>query len=63
MLYHAESHHWCSSHHIHPHGASAGNTVLLKHSSQTPLVAERFAECFKEAGLPDGVFQVWGIEH
>jgi acyl-CoA reductase-like NAD-dependent aldehyde dehydrogenase len=35
----------------------AGNAVVLKHSNQTPLCAERFAEAFKEAGLPDGVFQ------
>src|SRR5262245_48959638 len=35
----------------------AGNAVVLKHSSQTPLCAERFAEAFKAAGLPDGVFQ------
>jgi acyl-CoA reductase-like NAD-dependent aldehyde dehydrogenase len=35
----------------------AGNAVILKHSSQTPLCAERFAEAFTEAGLPEGVFQ------
>ena len=35
-----------------------GNTVILKQSAQTPLCAERFAEAFREAGLPDGVFQV-----
>jgi len=35
----------------------AGNAVILKHSSQTPLCAERYAECFAAAGLPDGVFQ------
>lgn len=35
----------------------AGNTVLLKHSDQTPLVAERFVEAGREAGLPEGVFQ------
>lgn len=35
----------------------AGNAVLLKPSSQTPRVAERLAEAFLEAGLPDGVFQ------
>lgn len=35
----------------------AGNTVLLKHSPQTPLCAERIAEAFVEAGLPEGVFQ------
>ena len=30
----------------------AGNAVILKHSAQTPLCAERFAAAFKEAGLP-----------
>ena len=35
----------------------AGNVVLLKHAAQTLLVGERFAEAFKKAGLPDGVFQ------
>lgn len=35
----------------------AGNAVILKHSAQTPLCAERFAEAFTEAGLPGGVFQ------
>ena len=32
----------------------AGNAVILKHSAQTPLCAERFAECFAAAGLPPG---------
>lgn len=41
----------------------AGNTVVLKHSSQTPLCAERFAEAFSEAGLPDGAFQVLHMDH
>ncbi|ASQ46586.1 aldehyde dehydrogenase family protein [Legionella clemsonensis] len=41
----------------------AGNTVLLKHSTQTPLVAERFAEAFKTAGLPEGVFQYLHLTH
>lgn len=36
----------------------AGNTVILKHAPQTFPCAERFAAAFKEAGLPDGVFQV-----
>ena len=35
----------------------AGNAVILKHASQTLLVGERFAEAFKRAGLPDGLFQ------
>jgi acyl-CoA reductase-like NAD-dependent aldehyde dehydrogenase len=41
----------------------AGNTVILKHSAQTPLCAERFAECFAAAGLPPDVFQVLHLEH
>lgn len=41
----------------------AGNVVLLKHSAQTPLVAERFAECFRAAGLPAGVFQFLHLGH
>jgi acyl-CoA reductase-like NAD-dependent aldehyde dehydrogenase len=35
----------------------AGNAVILKHSPQTPLCAERFGEAFAAAGLPAGVFQ------
>jgi acyl-CoA reductase-like NAD-dependent aldehyde dehydrogenase len=35
----------------------AGNSVILKVSQQTPLVAERYAAAFREAGLPEGVFQ------
>jgi acyl-CoA reductase-like NAD-dependent aldehyde dehydrogenase len=41
----------------------AGNVVLLKHSAQTPLAAERFAECLAAAGLPRGVFQVLHASH
>jgi len=41
----------------------AGNTVILKHSAQTPLVAERFAQAFTQAGLPDGVFQYLHATH
>lgn len=36
---------------------AAGNAVVLKHSFQTPLVADRFAAAFASAGLPPGVFQ------
>jgi acyl-CoA reductase-like NAD-dependent aldehyde dehydrogenase len=35
----------------------AGNSVVLKMSSQTPTVAHRYAAAFAAAGLPDGVFQ------
>jgi acyl-CoA reductase-like NAD-dependent aldehyde dehydrogenase len=41
----------------------AGNVVILKHSAQTPLCAERYAECFEAAGLPGGVFQVIHASH
>jgi acyl-CoA reductase-like NAD-dependent aldehyde dehydrogenase len=41
----------------------AGNAVVLRHSSQTPLCAERFAECFAEAELPEGVFQYLHTSH
>jgi acyl-CoA reductase-like NAD-dependent aldehyde dehydrogenase len=41
----------------------AGNTVVLKHSAQTPLCAETFAACFAEAGLPEGCFQVLHLGH
>jgi acyl-CoA reductase-like NAD-dependent aldehyde dehydrogenase len=41
----------------------AGNTVVLKHSEQTPLVAERIARAAKEAGLPDGVLQILHLDH
>ena len=41
----------------------AGNTVILKHSVQTPLCAERYAQAFEEAGLPDGVFQFLHTTH
>ncbi len=41
----------------------AGNVVLLKHATQTPLVAEGFARAFEEAGLPAGVFGVLHLTH
>src|SRR5256886_1201475 len=41
----------------------AGNAVVLKHSAQTPLCAEAFAECFAAAGLPSGLFQVLHLGH
>jgi len=41
----------------------AGNAVILKHSLQTPLVAERYAAALEEAGLPEGVFSVLHITH
>jgi acyl-CoA reductase-like NAD-dependent aldehyde dehydrogenase len=41
----------------------AGNAVVLKHSAQTPLCAERFAEAFRKGGLPEGVFQFLHLSH
>ena len=41
----------------------AGNAVLLKHSHQTPLCAERFAEAFRAAGLPGGLFRHLHLSH
>lgn len=41
----------------------AGNSVILKHSAQTPLCAERMVEAFAEAGLPAGVFQYLHLSH
>lgn len=42
---------------------AAGNVVVLKHSGQTPLVAERYAKAAATAGLPDGVFQILHLNH
>ncbi|MGE0133166.1 MAG: aldehyde dehydrogenase family protein [Blastocatellales bacterium] len=41
----------------------AGDSVILKIAPQTPLVAERYAEALKAAGLPEGVFQFLHIDH
>ena len=41
----------------------AGNTVILKHASQTMLVGERLAEAFHAAGIPDDVFQNVVLDH
>lgn len=41
----------------------AGNAVLLKHSAQTPLSAERYQEAFDAVGLPKGVFQYLHLTH
>ncbi len=44
-------------------GLMAGNAVILKHASQTLLVGDRFAEAFRAAGLPDGLFQNLILSH
>jgi len=41
----------------------AGNSVILKMASQTPLVGERMAEAFHAAGIPQDVFQNVFIDH
>ena len=41
----------------------AGNAVVLKHSAQTPLCAERLEQAFSDAGLPEGVFQYLHLSH
>jgi acyl-CoA reductase-like NAD-dependent aldehyde dehydrogenase len=41
----------------------AGNAVVLKHASNTLLVAERMQDAFDQAGLPEGVFQHIVLDH
>ena len=41
----------------------AGNAVMLKHASQTPLVGERLAQAFHAAGIPEDVFQNVFLDH
>jgi len=41
----------------------AGNTVVLKHASQTLLVGERLAEALHAAGVPADVFQNVVLDH
>ena len=41
----------------------SGNTVVLKHSSQTPLCAEQLLRAAKLSGLPEGVFQFLHLDH
>jgi acyl-CoA reductase-like NAD-dependent aldehyde dehydrogenase len=41
----------------------SGSAVMLKHSHQTPLVADRYAAAFEAAGLPEGVFQRLDLSH
>ena len=41
-----------------PAGAAmaAGNTIVIKPASDAPWTSHLLAECFRDAGLPDGVF-------
>lgn len=41
-----------------PNALMLGNTMILKPSELVPISAVRIAELLKEAGLPDGVFNV-----
>ncbi len=41
----------------------AGNCVILKHSSQTPLCAEQLLKASQKAGLPKNVFQILHLDH
>lgn len=41
----------------------AGNTVVLKHATQTLLVGERLVRAFTEAGLPEDVFINLFLDH
>lgn len=41
----------------------AGNTVVLKHATQTLLVGDRMARAFHAAGVPEDVFQNVFLDH
>ncbi len=41
----------------------AGNTVLIKHATQTLLVGERMVRAFVEAGVPDDIFINLFLDH
>ena len=41
----------------------AGNTIVIKHSSQTPRCAELISQAFDNTGLPEGVFQFVHTDH
>ncbi|GAX90513.1 CoA-acylating methylmalonate-semialdehyde dehydrogenase [Effusibacillus lacus] len=41
-----------------PLAIACGNTFVLKPSERTPLLANRLAELFAKAGLPDGVLNI-----
>src|SRR3954447_12853921 len=41
-----------------PLAIACGNTFVLKPSERTPMLANRLAELFQEAGLPDGVLNI-----
>ena len=41
----------------------AGNTIVIKHSSQTPQCAELISQAFENTGLPESVFQFVHTDH
>ncbi len=41
----------------------AGNAVLVKHASQTALVADQFERAFLDAGAPEGLVQAFPVAH
>ena len=41
----------------------AGNAVLIKHASQTALVADQFVRAFADAGAPEGLVQTFPVDH
>src|SRR5918997_5663742 len=43
---------------MHPIAIACGNAFVLKPSERDPSVSMKVAELYKEAGLPDGVFNV-----
>ncbi|MCL1124936.1 aldehyde dehydrogenase family protein [Shewanella surugensis] len=40
-----------------------GNSVIIKHSAQTPLCAERLVSAFEAAGMPKGIVQFLHTSH
>ena len=41
----------------------SGNTVILKHSSQTPLCAEQLFDAASKASMPNNIFQFLHLDH
>ena len=41
-----------------PNALVLGNTMIMKPSELVPLSVQKMAELLKEAGFPDGVFNV-----
>ncbi len=41
----------------------AGNAVIVKHSSKTPLCATAFEDAFRAAGAPEGLVQAIAADH